>query len=458
MTHDPQHRPSLTALLRYQVVSQVRALLLGGCLTLAAAIREVIQRPHFNHRGRRVNLSERSVYRWVAAYERDGLRGLEPQPRGRVEGSAVLSPKLLAFLEQHKKLDESASVPELVKRARRAGVITEDEPISRTSVWRACRRLGLPLVRTRRLRDKDMRRFAYPHRMMMVLADGKHFRAGAQRLRRVAIHFLDDATRFGLGVMVSTSENTVLFLRTLRQVIHSFGLMKALFLDNGSGFVSEDTHTAVARLGVHLIHGTVAYPEGHGKIERFHRTENEQCLHGLDANPEVDPDPAALTLRLSHWLREVYNHEAHEALGGASPAERFFADSRDLEIPEDPAWLDACFQTSVERTVSKDNVVRSGGQAYELPLGHAGTVVRLTRHLTQGTLLLCHQGRQVRLHPVDLKANAYSRRAQPARRDVPERTAPVRTAADMHYHADFAPLVGPDGNFPKGDPDDQENP
>lgn len=458
MTRDLQHLPSPTALLRYQVVSQVRALLLAGCLTLAAAIRQVIGRPHVDHRGRRVRLSERSVYRWVAAYERDGLVGLEPQPRGGVEGSAVLSTEMLAFLEQQKKLDEGASVPELIKRARRVGVIREDDLVSRTSVWRACRRLGLPLVRVRRLKDKDMRRFAYPHRMMMILADGKHFRAGAQRLKRVAIHLLDDATRFGLGVMVSTSENTELFLRTLRQVIRSFGLMKVLFLDNGSGFISEDTHTAVARLGVHLIHGTVAYPEGHGKIERFHRTENQQCLRGLDANPEVDPDPAALTLRLSHWLREVYNHAPHESLGGASPAERFFADSRDLEMPEDPAWLDACFQASVERTVSKDNIVRYDGQAYEVPLGHAGTVVRLTRHLMHGTLFFGHQGRQVRLHPVDLTANAYSRRASPAQQDVPAGPAPAPTAADMHYRADFEPLVGPDGNFPKGDPDDPEDP
>ena len=458
MTQDSQPPLSRTALLRYQVVSQVRALLLSGCLTLAAAIRKVIQQPHFDHRGQRVSLSERSTYRWVVAYERDGLRGLEPRPRGGVEGSAVLSAKLLAFLEQQKKLDEGASVPELIKRARLAGVISEDEPISRTSVWRACRRLGLPLLRVRRLKDKDMRRFAYPHRMMMVLADGKHFRAGAQRLKRVAIHLLDDATRFGLGVMVSTSESTELFLRSLRQVIHAFGLMNVLFLDNGSGFASEDTHAAVARLGVHLVHGTVAYPEGHGKIERFHRTENQQCLRGLDGNPEIDPDPAALTLRLSHWLQEVYNHEAHESLGGASPADRFFADHRDLEMPEDPAWLDDCFQTSVERTVSKDNVVRYDGQAYEVPLGHAGTVVRLTRHLLHGTLFVCHQGRQVQLHPVDLKANAYSRRAHPAQQDVPDRPASIPTAADMHYLADFAPLVGPDGNFPKGDSDDSDDP
>jgi len=453
----PQHQPSPTALLRYQVVSQVRACLLAGCPTLAAAIRKAVRVPHFDHRGRQVRLSERSVYRWVAAYERDGLDGLEPQARTGVTGSAVLSAKFLAFLEQEKKLDEQASVPELIDRACLAGVITENEPVSRTSVWRACRRLALPLQRRHRMKDKDMRRFAYPHRMMMVLADGKHFRAGQQRLKRVAIHLLDDATRFGLGVMVSTSENTALFLRTLHRVTCTFGLMKVLFLDNGSAFISEDTHTAVARLGIHLVHGTVAYPEGHGKIERFHDTLIRRCLRGLDGNREIDPDPAALTLRLGHWLREVYNHKPHEALGGASPAERFTTDSRKLDMPEDRAWLDACFQVSFERTVSADNVVRYDGQAYELPLGHAGTVVRVTRHLTDSTLCVCHQGRQVRIRPVDLETNAYSRRARPQQEpDKPART--VRTAATMQYLADFEPLVGPDGNFPKGDPDDQEKP
>ena len=458
MTDAPHHQPSPTALLRYQVVSQVRALLLAGCLTLAAAIRKVVRRPHFDPRGRPVRLSERSVYRWVATYERDGLGGLEPQRRAGVTGSAVLSARFLAFLEQEKELDEQASIPEIIERARLAGVIHENEPVSRTSVWRACRRLALPLNRRHRTKDKDMRRFAYPHRMMMVLADGKHFRAGEQRLKRVAIHFLDDATRFGLGVMVSTSENTELFLRTLYRVTCAFGLMKVLFLDNGSAFISDDTHTAVARLGIHLVHGTVAYPEGRGKIERFHDTLIRRCLRGLDGHREIDPDPAALTLRLDHWLREVYNHKPHEALAGASPAERFTTDSRELDVPESRAWLDARFQVSFERTVSADNVVRYDGQAYEMPLGHAGTVVRITRHLIDGTLCVGHRGRQVRIHPADLETNAYNRRARRPNRGPDKPARAVRTAANVQYLADFGPLVGPDGNFPKGDGDDSENP
>ena len=68
-----------------------------------------------------------------------------------------------------------------------------------------------------------------------------------------------------------------------------------------------------------------AYPEGHGKIEKFHQLLIDRVLRGLDGNPEVDAEPQALTLRLSPWLREIYNHRPHEALGGDSPAQRFDA-------------------------------------------------------------------------------------------------------------------------------------
>jgi hypothetical protein len=38
-----------------------------------------------------------------------------------------------------------------------------------------------------------------------------------------------------------------------------------------------------------------------------------------------------LTLRLEHWLTEVYNRDPHRGLGGASPDERWDADERGKE-------------------------------------------------------------------------------------------------------------------------------
>src|SRR5206468_11085230 len=128
----------------------------------------------------------------------------EPDSRQTVPGSQVLSPRMLGFLQHQKQEDPVASVPELIERARLCGVVGEDEPVSRTSVWRACRRLGLPLLRPRRADQRDMRRFAYAHRLQMVLADGKHFRAGIGRPRRVGLTLLDAATRYRPAVPAGT--------------------------------------------------------------------------------------------------------------------------------------------------------------------------------------------------------------------------------------------------------------
>ena len=76
---------------------------------------------------------------------------------------------------------------------------------------------------------------AMPSACSVWLADGKHFRAGAARLRRVALFFLDDATRYGLEVLVGTAESSALFLRGLHEVVMHHGVADLYYLDKGPG-------------------------------------------------------------------------------------------------------------------------------------------------------------------------------------------------------------------------------
>jgi transposase InsO family protein len=439
-------------LFRYQLISAVQARVLAG-MGMSQAIGEVVNQPLCDARGQLRNVSGRSLYRWLVAYDKEGLQGLEPKPRPHVTASAVLPVKLLDFLRTEKAIDREASVPELIRRARLGGIMAENEPASRATVWRASDRMGLPLGRVRKAADRDMRRFGFPHRMLMVLADGKRFRAGSGRLRRIALHILDDATRFGLAVVVGTAENTQLFLRGLHLTICRWGLMKAFFLDGGPGFISDDTRQVAARLNIKLIHGTANYPQGHGKIERFHWTAFQHELRGLDGNPEVDPNPAALELRLSHWLYQVYNHTFHESLG-RTPHERWHDDPRELEFPLDRQWLDDQFVLTLERRVSPDNLIPYHDVDYELPRGYAGQRIRVTRRLLDGTLSIRHEGRAVVLHPVDTSANAYSRRARKASPPPSPPRRPPKTAAALAFESDYQPLVDHEGNYPKGESDD----
>jgi len=281
----------------------------------------------------------------------------------------------------------------------------------------------------------------------MVLADGKHFRAGAKRLRRVALFFLDDSTRYGLEVVVGTAESAPLFLTGLHEAIAHHGTMSCLFLDHGPGFIALDTAEVARRLGVHLIHGEVAYPQGHGKIERFNRRALAEVLRSLDGRPDVDPDCGALTLRLRHYLREVYNHAPHAGLDHATPASRWHADSRALRFPESRQTLRQLFVVHCDRHVSQDHIVSVDSIPYEVPRGHAGQTVRIERHVLDGHLSMLHEGRLVRLHPVDLVKNAHHPRGKPAAEEAPIQRPPRQTSAELAFAREFAPIVDPDGGF-----------
>jgi transposase InsO family protein len=434
------------ALFRYQIVAAVKARELAG-LGTDAAVREVAAQRHLTLDGEPKTASIRSIYRWLAELDRDGTSGIETARPERAISLALPAP-LLDFLAKEKAEDRYASVPELIRRARERGVIGPHDRADRTSVWRACVRLGLPLRRVPAKHEADKRRFAYPHRMMMVLADGKHFRAGARRRKRVAVFFLDDASRFGLGVVVGTAESAELFLRGLHIVIRRFGLMDIVFLDRGPGFRADDTAAVCRALDIHLVLGTAAYPEGHGKIEKFNQTAQGQVLRGLVGAADVDDDCGGLELRLSHFLDHRYNQQPHEALGGQTPLARWEADTRALRFPDDDDALAERFVVTETRKVSADNVLSYEGVDYEVPRGHAGTDMTVWRHLLSGALSVVHDGRLVALAPVDLAQNAVSRRAMPSSPAPDDDECAPRTAAQLAFDRDFAPVVGSDGGFP----------
>lgn len=454
---DVARDPDPEALFRYALVAELRALMARG-RSRAAVVRELAAADHPTFDGRIRRVSPRTLYRWLAAFEQGGFARLVPADRVRTDSSVVLSAELLAFLRQQKKVDPAASIPELIARARERGVVAPDERVDRTTAYRAARRMGLAVAH-RRVHPPggDTHRWAYPHRMQMALADGKHFRAGIHRARRLALVFLDDASRFGLGVRVGTTEDTRLFLLGLYAVIRKHGLMGALYLDGGPGFISLDTREVMRRLERALIHGTARYPEGHGKIERFNRRITP-WLRALDGRPDVDPDLDALTLRLTHYLEQVYNHTPHEGLGGLTPAERFHADTAPLAFPPSDDELARCFVTFLSRRVTADHCVPIESVDYEVPRGHAGERIQIHHQLLTDTYAVVHEGRLVTIHPVDLARNARTRRARGQASDEPSARPPEPTAADLSFARVHGPIVGPDGGFTDPHPIHEEDP
>ncbi|MDP2958881.1 MAG: hypothetical protein Q8N53_20825 [Longimicrobiales bacterium] len=449
----PPAAPSSEALLRYSLLAQVETLVLGGW-GAGAAVREVAGWEHAHLDGRTVRFSVRTLQRWRAAYARGGFEALAPRSRRRTETSLVLSDALVAFLRTEKERDPRASVPELLRRARVKGILPADLAVDRSTAWRACRRMDLPTRARPSKREGDTRRWRYPQRLQCVLCDGKHFRAGGARLRRVALFFLDDATRYGLDALVGTSESTALFLRGLYDLTRKHGLADLLYLDRGPGFISADTLAVVqGGLGAWLIHGTARYPAGRGAVERFNRTAHDQVLRSLDGAADVDPDSGALTLRLRHFL-EGYNDTPHETLQGDTPRQRWEA-GRPLRFPDDEADLYRRFVVRHARKVSADHVLKEDGRLWEVPRGLGATWVEVVRHALDGRLWVLHEGRMVELAELDAHHNATDRRGY-AQDDRPLSWEGVpTTAASLAFGRDVLPLLDPDGGF--SDKEDNED-
>ncbi|MHB1951865.1 MAG: transposase family protein [Acidiferrobacteraceae bacterium] len=439
------------AITRYTAVAIVLAKVAAG-MKLARAVNETVGQCVLDHRGQAKKLTRRSLYRWVATFKSGGLEALADTPRTMKEPTRILSSEFIDFLTKEKTADKDASLPEVIRRAVQSGVIQEDEAISRSTVWRAAVKLNLPLFTDKGFLKDDKRRFAYPHRMQMVITDGKKFRAGIGRKRRVSMTFLDDATRFGLTGVVGYTETTALFLRGLWQVIEKWGLMVAIFVDNGSGFISHDTMKVCANLKISLIHGTESYPEGHGKIEKYHQSQIADLLRGLDGSPDVDPSLPGLEHRLMHYLAEMYNPRPHASLEMQAPSERFLKDPMPLRPAFDLAEIRRAFLLTKKRRVSRDHIVQVKGKLYETPAGYAGKIIKVFHHVLDGTVEMLHEQRLIKLAPPDLALNAITPRAtkptkkKRRRRDEP-RPMPPKTSATMAYEKAFGSIVGPDGGF-----------
>jgi len=252
--------------------------------------------------------------------------------------------------------------------------------------------------------------------------------------------------RYGLDVIVSTSEHTLMFLQGFAALLRRYGLMDALYSDHGSAFTSDDATRVLVQLHIGAITGRVGYPEGRGKIERFNRSAGRRVLNSLRGATEVDPATQALTLRLKHDLA-LYNNTPHESLDGDTPEKRWNACERALRPIESEAWLTESFTVTDERRVSKDNIIQFEGTLLEVPQGHAGETLLIHRRVLEPDhLSILHHGRRVRLHPADLGLNARDSRSE-RNQQTPIEPVPQKSASTLDFERQFGSVLNAEGGF-----------
>lgn len=327
-----------------------------------ALVRALAAREHLGPDGRWVRVSRTTLDRWIRAYRVGGFEALAPAPR-RV---ANRTPERLLELAIGLRREQPARTAAQIHR-----ILVEAEggaPSART-IQRHLVAAGLPWKG--RLVARALGRFEAE--ACNELWTGDALRGPLIDGRRTFLFcFLDDHSRLLCGYRWAAREDVLNASRALRAGIAARGVPKAVYVDNGSPFVSGQLLRACAVLGIRLIHSRPGRPEGRGKIERAFRTVRQQWLVELEDRPPASLEE--LNRLFQAWVESVYHRRAHSETG-QPPLERFLAVGAPTP-PVEPALREA-FRWSEWRTVSKTGTLGMHGNTYEVDPGLAGRRVEL---------------------------------------------------------------------------------
>ena len=148
------------------------------------------------------------------------------------------------------------------------------------------------------------------------------------------LDIIDDCSRFCIGIF--PKNNTLGVMQSMELAFREYGLPKAILSDNGGQFAGfNGGYTQFERwlmdLDVQPLHGRPLHPQTQGKIERFHRTMNNELLK---YNTFFDLSDAAK--HLAEWRIKYNEVRPHEAIAMRCPADVYIPSPRKYPSAIDP--------------------------------------------------------------------------------------------------------------------------
>lgn len=149
------------------------------------------------------------------------------------------------------------------------------------------------------------------------------------------LDILDDHSRFLIALKACPSTKNVV-IPTFEAAFREYGMPNSILSDNGAQFAGfKHGFTRFEKwlmdLNILPIHGRIVHPQTQGKIERFHRTMDNELISRILLDDLVDADNHFCDYRIK------YNEfRPHEALGMKCPQDIYIKSKREYieKIPE----------------------------------------------------------------------------------------------------------------------------
>ena len=274
----------------------------------------------------RFGISRKTGYKWLERWRVAGEAGLEDQSRRPKKTPGKTSDSMEDAVVELRRKHPAWGGRTLHKRLLKLGHKNVPSPSTITHILH---RHGLisPQVSFDRKQPQPFERAA-PNDLWQIDFKGDFQLSSGKRCYPLTI--LDDHSRYSIGIYACDNQRRQGVMDRFREVFSRYGIPRAIYVDNGNPWGNSRGPMRHSKLSVWLmrqdievIHGRPHYPQGRGKIERFHRTLKREVLQGRvlsnlkDAQSAFDP-----------W-RQIYNHERpHQALNYDVPSNRYRVSER----------------------------------------------------------------------------------------------------------------------------------
>jgi transposase InsO family protein len=331
----------------------------------------------------KAGVSRQTLHSWLARYESEGLEGLldrSRRPRGCPhQMCAEVEAVVLELRRVHRYWGPQRIRHELQRRS----LVPAAGLPSRSAVYRCLVRAGLVEPDRRRHRAERFKRWERASPMELwqmdvvggfLLADGSHAKA---------LTGIDDHSRFCVSARLMPRERTRAVCDGLAAALRVHGCPAQLLTDNGRVFTGRFNHPPVEVLfdricrenGIEHLLTAPRSPTTTGKIERFHRS-----LRAEFDTRRVFSSLRAAQQALDEWVSYYNTQRPHQALDGATPAERFRRANTTEDSPDRPVGLAALGSQRrgeqwISRRASRTGVICVAWQQICLGVSHAGANV-----------------------------------------------------------------------------------
>jgi len=393
----------------------------------------------------REGISERTLRRWLLAYEEDGYRGLLPQSKPYQGRKSSVTEEIVDEAVMLRREVPTRSIRQIITILEMEGKAQPGE-IKRSTLQDHLMRRGYGAKQLQMYHSSGAgaaRRFARLHRNDLWQMDLKYLLVLPETAQRKAQQLyasviIDDATRLVVNCKICERQDTWNVLDSFRQALELYGIPERIFTDNGSQYVSRQLTQVCAKLGIKKLRARPRRASAKGKVEAFNR-----YLDSFVEEVKLKRPQRAVEVQhyLDIWLSELYHRKPHSALSGKTPEQVFKEDSCPLRWATKEE-LDWAFTFTEQRLVDKTGCISFSGISWEVGEDLIGMKVEVAyRSSNPEELEIFHEGFEPRkIKPLKITEHTNPHRCIPSAEENRPSTSRELDAATREYekHKDFS--------------------